>query len=48
MRGRASRLESDIPTAAVVEFRDGVLVRYKDYGDPRLAIAAAGLPAAPG
>jgi ketosteroid isomerase-like protein len=42
MRGRASRLESDIPTAAVVEFRDGVLVRYKDYGDARLALDAAG------
>ena len=43
MRGRASRLESDIPTAAVVEFRDRVLVRYKDYGDARLALDAAGL-----
>ena len=44
MRGRASRLESDIPTAAIAEFRDGVLVRYKDYGDARLALEAAGLP----
>jgi ketosteroid isomerase-like protein len=43
MRGRASRLESDIQTAAVVEFRDGVLVHYKDYGDARLALDATGL-----
>jgi ketosteroid isomerase-like protein len=43
MRGRSSRVESDIPTAAIVEFRDGVLVRYKDYGDARLALEAAGL-----
>jgi SnoaL-like protein len=43
MRGRASRLESDIPTAAIVEFRDAVLVHYKDYGDTRLALHAAGL-----
>jgi ketosteroid isomerase-like protein len=45
MRGRSSGVESDIATAAVVEFRDGVLVHYKDYGDPRLAREAAGLPA---
>ena len=44
MRGRASGVESDIATAAVVEFRDGVLVHYKDYGDRRLAVEAAGLP----
>jgi ketosteroid isomerase-like protein len=44
MRGRASGVESDIATAAVIEFRDGVLVHYKDYGDRRLALEAAGLP----
>ena len=43
MRGRSSGVESDIPTAAIVEFRDGVLVHYKDYGDARLALKAAGL-----
>jgi ketosteroid isomerase-like protein len=43
MRGRSSGVESDIPTAAIVEFRDGVLVRYKDYGNARLALEAAGL-----
>ena len=43
MRGRASGVETDIATAAIVEFRDGVLVHYKDYGDRRLALEAAGL-----
>jgi ketosteroid isomerase-like protein len=45
IRGRESGAESDVATAALVEFRDGVLVRYKDYGDARLALEAAGLPA---
>src|SRR5215207_2581349 len=38
MRGRGSGVEADVPSAAVVEFRDGLLWRYKDYGDARLAI----------
>ena len=41
MRGRQSGVESRIPTAAIVEVRDGLLWRYKDYGEVRLAIAAA-------
>jgi ketosteroid isomerase-like protein len=41
MRGRGSAVESDVVTAAVVEFRDGLMARYKDYGDPRLAKQAA-------
>jgi len=45
MRGRASGVESDIATAAVIEFRNGVLVHYKDYGDARVALKAAGLDA---
>jgi ketosteroid isomerase-like protein len=43
MRGRGSGVESDVPSAAVVEFRDGVLARYKDYGDATLALQMAGL-----
>jgi ketosteroid isomerase-like protein len=43
MRGRSSGVESDIATAAVIQFRDGVLVHYKDYGNARLALEAAGL-----
>jgi ketosteroid isomerase-like protein len=45
MRGRESGVEADVATAAIVEFRDGVLVRYKDYGDAQLALEAAGLRA---
>ena len=43
MRGRESGVETDVPTAAVVEFRDGLLWRFKDYGNARLALEAAGL-----
>ena len=45
IRGRESRVESDVGTAAIAEFRDGVLVHYKDYGETRLALHAAGLSA---
>ena len=45
MRGRESGVETDVATAAIVEFRDGVLVRYKDYGKAQLALKAANLPA---
>jgi ketosteroid isomerase-like protein len=45
MRGRESGVETDVATAAIVEFRDGVLVRYKDYGEARVALEAAGLQA---
>jgi ketosteroid isomerase-like protein len=41
MRGRGSGFENDVTTAAVAEFRDGRLARYKDFGDPRLARQAA-------
>jgi ketosteroid isomerase-like protein len=43
VRGRTSRVESDVPLAVVAEFRDGMLLRFKDYGDARLALEAAGL-----
>jgi ketosteroid isomerase-like protein len=42
MRGRGSGVESDVPLAVVAEFRDGVFRRFKDYGDARLALQAAG------
>jgi ketosteroid isomerase-like protein len=41
MRGRGSGFENDVKTAAVAEFREGRLARYKDYGDPELARQAA-------
>jgi ketosteroid isomerase-like protein len=43
MRGRGSGAEADVLSAAVVEFRDGVMKSYKDYGETRLALKAAGL-----
>jgi ketosteroid isomerase-like protein len=43
MRGRASGVESDIPSAAIVEFRNGRMLRYKDYGDASEALRVAGL-----
>ena len=42
VRGRTSGVESDVALAVVAEFRDGRLVRFKDYGDERLALEAAG------
>lgn len=43
VRGRGSGVETDIPSAAIVEFRDGLAWRFKDYGEARLALEAAGL-----
>ena len=43
VRGRTSRVESDVPLAVVAAFREGTLLHFKDYGDPRLALEAAGL-----
>jgi hypothetical protein len=42
VRGRGSGVESDVALAVVAEFRDGMLRRFKDYGDERLALEAAG------
>jgi ketosteroid isomerase-like protein len=43
IRARGSGVEVDVPSAAVAEFRDGLLWRYKDYGDARTARSAAGV-----
>jgi ketosteroid isomerase-like protein len=45
MRGRESGVETDVLSAAIVEFRDGRMWRYKDYGDTRLAMQMAGVSA---
>jgi ketosteroid isomerase-like protein len=42
IRARGSGVEVDVPSAAVVQYRDGLLWRYKDYGDARAALSAAG------
>ena len=42
IRGRGSGAETEVPIAAVVEFRDGLMYRYRDYGDADAARAAVG------
>jgi ketosteroid isomerase-like protein len=43
VRGRESGVETDIPRRGIPEYRDGLLWRWKDYGEARLALEAAGL-----
>jgi ketosteroid isomerase-like protein len=43
MRGKVSGVEIDVPTAVIAAFRDGLLWRFKDYGDARSALRAAGV-----
>lgn len=43
IRGRESGVESDVVSAAIVELRNGRMLRYKDYGDAQLALREAGL-----
>jgi ketosteroid isomerase-like protein len=45
MRGRESGVENDVLSAAIVEFRDGRMLRYKDHAERRLALQEAGLSA---
>jgi ketosteroid isomerase-like protein len=45
IRGRESGVEQDVPSAAIVEFRDGRMWRYRDYGNAQLALETAGLSA---
>jgi hypothetical protein len=46
MRGRESGFENDVPTAAIIQFREnGVMAHYRDYGNARLALQEAGLSA---
>lgn len=40
VKGRGSGVQVAIPIAFIAEFRDGVLVHYKDYGDIDVALAA--------
>jgi ketosteroid isomerase-like protein len=43
VKGRESGIETEVPAAGIFNFRDGLLVRFKDYGDRQKALAAAGL-----
>ena len=42
LRGRGSGIETEVPIAAVVEFKDGLMYRYRDYGDEDAAWEAVG------
>jgi hypothetical protein len=42
-RARGSGLETDFQTGALVEFRDGLIVRWEDFGSKEKALEAAGL-----
>lgn len=41
--GRGIGVETDVPTAFVAEFRDGLCRHAKDYREARLPLEAAGL-----
>lgn len=43
IRGKGSGIETDVPSALVLDFRDGKLVRFQDYGDRRDALEVVGL-----
>jgi ketosteroid isomerase-like protein len=43
IKGRGSGIETEVPAAGIMTFRDGLLVRFKDYGDRQKAFEAAGL-----
>jgi ketosteroid isomerase-like protein len=43
LRGKGSGIETEVPAAAILRYRDGLLVAYKDYGDRQRALDAAGL-----
>jgi uncharacterized protein len=43
LRGRGSGIETEVTTAAVATVRDGRLLHFKDYGNRKQALEAAGL-----
>ena len=43
LRARGSGIETDIPTAAVATWREGLPIDWTDYGDQDQALEAAGL-----
>jgi ketosteroid isomerase-like protein len=40
---RASGIEQEFTLAVVASYKDGLVTRWKDYGDKQLALEAAGL-----
>lgn len=43
LRARGSGIDTDLPTAAIATWRDGLLIDWRDYGDRKQALEAAGL-----
>ena len=43
IRGKGSGVETDVPTAQVITFRDGRIAHLHDYRDAEKALEAAGL-----
>jgi ketosteroid isomerase-like protein len=43
VRGQGSGVETEVPSAFVIQFRDGKSFKLKDYGDHDRALEAAGL-----
>jgi hypothetical protein len=41
--GKDSGIETEVPLAVVATYREGLLTRWKDYGDKAKALEAAGL-----
>ncbi len=40
-RGKSSGVETEVPSAVVLDFRDGKVVRFEDLGDERMAMTMA-------
>jgi uncharacterized protein len=43
IRAREGGIETDVPTAGIATYRNGRLIHWKDFGDRRKALDAAGL-----
>ena len=43
VRARGSGIETDIPTGAILDFRDGKIVRWEDFGSKEKALEAVGM-----
>ena len=43
MRGRESGAETDVLSAAIIQFRDGRMLSYQDHANRRVALAMVGL-----
>ncbi len=44
VRGMGSGVEMEVPSAGIFQFRDGLIVRWEDFGSKELALEMAGLP----